>query len=133
MINAHHDGDEVAERARMLQEMETRAQEARDDADTRISENTDGTFVVKLLVPIGVGDNDLTRVTIGRVRVRHVRESRSLGDPSNIEVAEFYAMHLVSPEGALDEVASESDHLTILRAVDRALGKYREGGRPSSR
>ena len=96
-------------------------------ADARIIENADGTLIVRLEVPVRVGGADHERLTIGRVRVRHLRAARGAE-----HVLEAYAEQLISPAGALDELASERDYYAVLRATDRALGKFREGGRPSS-
>lgn len=92
-------------------------------ADARLEENSDGTIIVKLTRPARVGSEDLHRLTVGRIKAKHVRQvTRAEGSLDD------YADLIVIPEGATGELESEEDHVAVMRAVDRQLGKYLSGG-----
>lgn len=116
-MDATDDDEAVIERAR--REMVA--------ADARIEDGGEGSLIVRLVEPITVAGAQLTRITVDRVRVRHVRACRDA--PSS---SEAYADALITPSGAFDELGSDLDYTAVLRAVERQLGNFREGGRPSS-
>lgn len=93
------------------------------EADARLEENGDGTIIVRLLCPVQVAGETLHRLTVGRVKVRHVRDSRGREDE-----VDHYADALVRPAGAVGELESDADYTAVIRAVERQLGKYRAGG-----
>ncbi len=113
---------------RALIEEAKRIRAAMDAADARIAESGDA-LIVRLLVPIEVDGDELARLTLGPVRVRHTRAVR--GERDNAGMTERYADLLVEPQGAFDELTCEEDYIAVCRAVERQLGKFREGGRPS--
>ena len=95
-------------------------------ADERIEQNADGSFILRLYVPIVVDGEKTARLTLRPIRVRDVRAVRGAGSE-----AELYAERLIAPAGAFDEIASDADFTIAIRAVSRALGNFRGGGAPS--
>lgn len=115
--------DESKELELELQRLRDEVRTRMDAADTRIVENADGTLIVKLLEPITFDGTELSRVTIQRVKVRHARATRHAERET-----EAYAEQLLLPAGVLDELAAEADYLAVMRATERALGKFRAAG-----
>lgn len=112
------------EAAAELEKENARTRAEMDACDARIDANSDGTFIIRLIEPIVVDGKEHGRLTLGRVKVRHAREVRG------IELhLEAYAERLLVPHGALDELTTELDYITCMRAAERALGKFRAAGR----
>lgn len=92
-------------------------------SDARLEENADGTIIVKLNRPVRVGSEDVARLTVGRMKAKHVRQVTRAGGG-----LDDYADLIVTPEGATGELESDEDHVAVMRAVDRQLGKYLADG-----
>lgn len=131
MQDEHVDGTEAELGAQALEldgpeaQLERVLAQARAELDERIVENADGTLIVRLVEPITVDGQELGRLTVRRVRVRDVRAV--FGVPEIQALA--YADLLIEPARALDELATEYDFNVALRAVERALEKFRSAGR----
>lgn len=122
-------GYEMDQARREHEELERVKRELRAEltaTDARITENRDGTLIIDLVEPISVAGETHARLTVGRVRVKHVRAARG----AEYEL-EAYAEQLVSPAGAYDELTSDADLAAIWRAAERQLGKFRRAGKAS--
>lgn len=96
------------------------------ELDERISENADGSIIVRLLRPVRSGE--VSRVTLRPVRVGDVRACRDVLEGRRVEA---YTDRLLSPAGILDELESDLDFAAVLRATGRALGKFHGPGKAS--
>lgn len=94
----------------------------------RLDDNADGTVIVRLERPIIVDGEELHRLTVGRVKVRHHRTARA----ANFGI-DAYADELVTPKGAVGELECDADYMAVQVAVSRQLGKFRGAGDGSSR
>jgi hypothetical protein len=128
--------------------------EAADEKDDRIEQNADGMIVVRLEVPVKLGRDEHSRLTLGRFKAKHVRVFSDLidsvanaavkhgasgKDGDDAEALEGFdidikmdrlvelANALATPAGIVDELLSVSDTLRAARAAMTQLGKFLGG------
>lgn len=95
----------------------------RDRCARSLEENADGTIIVRLSRPVMVAGEEVSRLTVGAVKVRHHRLARD-----QRFATDAYADALVRPEGAVGELETDRDYMAVLVAVERQLGKFRGAG-----
>lgn len=66
--------------------------------------NEDGSAIVKLSETIRVANQELTRVTIPKVRGRHLFKAPVMGPGLPIGPVIEWASHIVTPAGAVEEM-----------------------------
>lgn len=94
----------------------------------KFDENPDGSVIVKLDAPIKVDGAELGRLTIPKLRGKHLRLAPwfLVGSPRTGELAEFAAL-VVEPPGAFDELEA-TDARDIAIHVGLMLGKRQATG-----
>lgn len=88
--------------------------------------NADGSTIVKLSAPIQVGGEELTRVTIPKLKGKHLKRA-AFATEVTIGHLVALAAEIVQPAGAVDEMEPD-DALAVANEVASVLGKARPGG-----
>jgi hypothetical protein len=94
----------------------------------KFEENADGSAIVKLDRPVTFKGEDYARLTIPKLKGKHLRKAPwyLIGSPRTGELAEF-AANVIEPEGVFDELDA-MDARDIALHVGAMLGKRQATG-----
>jgi hypothetical protein len=93
--------------------------------------NSDGSAIVELSEPIKLNGQELSRVTIPRIKGKHLVTMPVLDGEASLGVVVGWAMHVVEPKGSVEEM-SPADALDVAKALLESLGKSQPTGEPPS-
>lgn len=98
-------------------------------SDERIIENSDGTYIVKLVEPVKLRGETVERVMLRRLRAKDMR--LYIDDVVLERASQVFdvASAIASPEGIVDELLCQDDVVAVLSATSLIVGKFHGTGK----
>lgn len=96
--------------------------------EERLSENEDGTIIVRLVKPTKVGRETVERASVRPMRAKDARLYIDEGGLKSVTRVMDVASALASPSGVVDELLTEEDVNAFVAAALKQVGKFHGTG-----